>query len=69
MIEWVPSYTSVTLFYNPFISPYPELCRALLQQLNQMKESVQDKPRTVTIPVCYGGEWGLIWTMLPVSMD
>ncbi|WP_339168248.1 5-oxoprolinase subunit PxpB [Paenibacillus sp. FSL R5-0341] len=58
MIEWVPSYTSVTLFYDPFISPYPELCRTLLQQLNQMKESVQDKSRTVTIPVCYGGEWG-----------
>ncbi|WP_339304512.1 5-oxoprolinase subunit PxpB [Paenibacillus sp. FSL R5-0519] len=58
MIEWVPSYTSVTLFYDPFISPYPELCRALLQQLNQMKESVQDKARTVTIPVCYGGECG-----------
>jgi len=58
MIEWVPSYTSVTLFYDPFISSYPALCRTLLQQLNQMKESVQDKPRTVTIPVCYGGEWG-----------
>ncbi|WP_338707635.1 5-oxoprolinase subunit PxpB [Paenibacillus amylolyticus] len=58
MIEWVPSYTSVTLFYDPFISSYPELCRILLQQLNEMKESVQYKPRTVTIPVCYGGEWG-----------
>lgn len=58
MIEWVPSYTSVTVFYDPFISSYPELCRILLQQLNQMKESIQDKPRTVTIPVCYGGEWG-----------
>ncbi|MCP1424381.1 inhibitor of KinA [Paenibacillus xylanexedens] len=58
MIEWVPSYTSVTLFYNPFISSYPQLCKILLQQLNQMKESVQLKPRTVTIPVCYGGEWG-----------
>ncbi|WP_433749944.1 5-oxoprolinase subunit PxpB [Paenibacillus amylolyticus] len=58
MIEWVPSYTSVTVFYDPFISLYPELCRILLQQLNQMKESVQDKSRTVTIPVCYGGEWG-----------
>ncbi|WP_340400254.1 5-oxoprolinase subunit PxpB [Paenibacillus sp. FSL H8-0079] len=58
MIEWVPSYTSVTLFYDPFISSYPELCLILLQQLNQMKESVQNKPRTVTIPVCYGGEWG-----------
>ncbi|MEK4272041.1 5-oxoprolinase subunit PxpB [Paenibacillus sp. FSL R7-0026] len=58
MIEWVPSYTSVTVFYDPFISPYPKLCRTLLQQLNQMKESVQNKPRTVTIPVCYGGEWG-----------
>lgn len=58
MIEWVPSYTSVTLFYDPFISSYHELCKILLQQLNQMKELVQDKPRTVTIPVCYGGEWG-----------
>ncbi|WP_260871180.1 5-oxoprolinase subunit PxpB [Paenibacillus xylanexedens] len=58
MIEWVPSYTSVTLFYDPFISSYPQLCQILLQQLNQMKESVQDKPRTVTIPVCYGGDWG-----------
>ena len=58
MIEWVPSYTSVTVFYDPFISSYPQLCKILLQQLNQMKESVQDKPRTVTIPVCYGGEWG-----------
>lgn len=58
MIEWVPSYTSVTVFYDPFISSYPQLCKILLQQLNQMKESVQYKPRTVTIPVCYGGEWG-----------
>ncbi|OME95533.1 kinase inhibitor [Paenibacillus amylolyticus] len=58
MIEWVTSYTSVTVFYDPFISSYPQLCKILLQQLNQMKESVQDKPRTVTIPVCYGGEWG-----------
>lgn len=58
MIEWVPSYTSVTVFYDPFISSYPQLSKILLQQLNQMKESVQYKPRTVTIPVCYGGEWG-----------
>ncbi|WP_145152059.1 5-oxoprolinase subunit PxpB [Paenibacillus xylanexedens] len=58
MIEWVPSYTSVTVFYDPFISSYPQLCKILLQQLHQMKESVQDKPRTVTIPVCYGGKWG-----------
>lgn len=58
MIEWVPSYTSVTLFYDPFISSYPQLCKILLQQLNQMKGSVQNKFRTVTIPVCYGGEWG-----------
>ncbi|WP_339190102.1 5-oxoprolinase subunit PxpB [Paenibacillus sp. FSL R5-0490] len=58
MVEWVSSYTSVTVFYDPFISSYPQLCKILLQQLNQMKESVQDKPRTVTIPVYYGGEWG-----------
>ncbi|PQP83731.1 kinase inhibitor [Paenibacillus sp. PCH8] len=59
LIEWVPSYASVTLFYDPMISPYHELSQLLLQLLNQMKkESVQNKPGTVTIPVCYGGEWG-----------
>ena len=57
-IEWVPSYTSVTYFMIRSSPLTLELCRILLQQLNQMKESLQYKPRMVTIPVYYGGEWG-----------
>lgn len=89
-VEWVPSYLSVTLFYDPWISSYEETSRFLLQHLNQLhvekrpnelfernmerneanplnpwKESenlqpsrVMYSPRIVTIPVCYGGEFG-----------
>ncbi|WP_440115728.1 5-oxoprolinase subunit PxpB [Paenibacillus sp. QZ-Y1] len=89
IIEWVPSFASVTLFYDPLllldaikpgiqtevdgtelgeksggasiplISPYREVCRMLLHQLNKTEEAKAYKqPRTVIIPVCYGGEQG-----------
>ncbi|MGQ8873774.1 5-oxoprolinase subunit PxpB [Paenibacillus sp. TSA_86.1] len=91
-VEWVPSYLSVTLFYDPLVSFYEEISGFLLQQLNRLNEpkqlkqskqpneriernesnpSIQRKqseslqltggitwPRVVTIPVCYGGEFG-----------
>lgn len=89
-VEWVPSYLSVTLFYDPWISSYEETSRLLLQHLRQLNEKIQPNdlnelnmepnevnpliqwnesktlesiemgiaPRIVTIPVCYGGEFG-----------
>ncbi|WP_434748289.1 5-oxoprolinase subunit PxpB [Paenibacillus amylolyticus] len=85
-VEWVPSYLSVTLFYDPWMSSYEEISSFLLQQLSRLNEpkqpneriernesnpSIQRKrseslqliggitsPRIVTIPVCYGGEFG-----------
>ncbi|MBB6023328.1 inhibitor of KinA [Paenibacillus sp. JGP012] len=35
LVEWVPSYLSVTLFYNPSSLSYEETCRLLLQLLHQ----------------------------------
>ncbi|MFC9711366.1 5-oxoprolinase subunit PxpB [Paenibacillus sp. NPDC056933] len=58
IIEWLPSFASVTLFYDPLISPYHEVCRMLLHELNRMKEATLVQPRTITIPVCYGGKLG-----------
>jgi len=90
VVEWVPSYLSVTLFYDPWISSYEEISRILLQHLRQLNEKLQPNelneldmkpnelnpsnqwsesnasesiemgtpPRIVTIPVCYGGEFG-----------
>ncbi|KOY17679.1 5-oxoprolinase subunit PxpB [Paenibacillus xylanivorans] len=58
VIEWLPSFASVTLFYDPLISPYHEVCRVLLHHLNRMEEAAEDHSRTVIIPVCYGDELG-----------
>nr|WP_154960023.1 5-oxoprolinase subunit PxpB [Paenibacillus xylanexedens] len=65
-VEWVPSYLSVTLFYDPWISSYENTCRLLLQHLRQLNDESKDlksigtgnPPRIVTIPVCYGGKFG-----------
>jgi inhibitor of KinA len=85
-VEWVPSYLSVTLFYDPCVSSYGEISIFLLQQLNRLNELKQPNEliernelnpsnqwgkskglqsaegitsrRVVSIPVCYGGEFG-----------
>jgi inhibitor of KinA len=65
--EAVPAYTTVTLFYDP-----AEVVRAgapaddIIAWLgNRVRERLKDppklaktKPRTVEVPVCYGGDFG-----------
>jgi inhibitor of KinA len=58
VLEWLPSFASVTLFYDPLITPYHEVCKVLIRHLNTMDEAAEDHHRTVIIPVCYGGELG-----------
>lgn len=68
--EVVPSYTSVTLFYDPIqfyqhnetfsVSPYEHLKTIVLDKLTRINgaESAFFPRRTVRIPVCYGGAYG-----------
>lgn len=72
LIEIVPAFTTVTVFYDPFQvllsqmgrvdlkerSPYEIVCSQLREIANELQESVSQKPTTVEIPVCYGGEFG-----------
>lgn len=90
LIEVVPSFASVTLFYDPYLlmeyvssnldstsatkeiggsyrssradasatSPYIYLRDLLLPSLQGLQSVVPKQTRTVTIPVCYGGEFG-----------
>ncbi|WP_128104269.1 5-oxoprolinase subunit PxpB [Paenibacillus sp. DCT19] len=91
LIEAVPSFASVTLFYDPYLlmqhmsssldststtieiggsyehpradtsatSPYIYLRNLLLSSLQELQSAAASKQaRTVTIPVCYGGEFG-----------
>jgi len=64
-IELVPAYTTVTIFYNPWVSsnkgkhnPYKQVTNAILNLLPQLKPAAETTSPTVKIPVCYGGNFG-----------
>ena len=65
--EAVPAYTSVTLFYDPWQvvqagAPETEIISWLTakvrERLKDPPKAAKTKPRTVEIPVCYGGAFG-----------
>jgi inhibitor of KinA len=65
--ELVPAYTTVTVFYDPVQvvqAGAPEggiadwLGAKLRERLKHPPKLEKTKPRTVEIPVCYGGEFG-----------
>ncbi len=66
MIEAVPSFTAVTIYYSPFdvkrkylnLSIYEDVVMQIKQKLQSKKVSRNDPPTIITIPVCYGGEYG-----------
>lgn len=66
MVEYVPGYTSVTVYYDPVAwydpraadMPYERFKALLAGQLVHIRADEQTKPRLVEIPVCYGGAFG-----------
>lgn len=65
MIELVPGFTTVTVFYDPIelsclgqaAQPYEKI-RAVLEKIVVNSYIASGKPEVITIPVCYGGEFG-----------
>lgn len=63
----VPAFASVTVHYDPAhveagddpaASPYTRFVAALAKHLDQIRADALPEPRTVEIPVCYGGALG-----------
>jgi inhibitor of KinA len=58
-LDIVPAFTTVTVIYDPAITGgYEAFQRNLLACLQTIKRSHRRIVTTVTIPVCYGGEYG-----------
>jgi inhibitor of KinA len=56
-VEYVPAFTTITVFYDPLVSDY-ELTASLMQEmLDEIAETEQEEDAAVTveIPVLYGG--------------
>lgn len=69
LIESVPSYNSLTIYYNPVAvnmsnadkeasSPYKKVGAFILSLLDKLGTSEKPEQRLITIPVLYGGEFG-----------
>ncbi|SDE29955.1 5-oxoprolinase subunit PxpB [Sporomusa acidovorans] len=73
MLEYVSAYSSVTVFFNPAqvqefhkqqsdqqpgLLAYQIVAARLAEVLRSLDHSTVTTPRTVEIPVCYGGEYG-----------
>ncbi len=56
--EWVPAYTSVTVFYAPERIDYAAVCRALTRGMADLASAPASRGRLVELPVRYGGADG-----------
>ncbi|ADE69511.1 MULTISPECIES: 5-oxoprolinase subunit PxpB [Priestia] len=71
-VECVPAFTNLTIFYNPlevvaavgkkqkkeFVSPFEVVSSIVQSKLENEQTEKELNHRTVSIPVCYGGEYG-----------
>ena len=58
VIEIVPTYRSLLIVYDPMRTGPSDLEHMLLRLVEKIDESRIPEPKTVEIPVCYGGEFG-----------
>lgn len=58
VIEVVPTYRSLTIYYDPLSLSLAALRREVERLLERLEEIPLPPPRLVTIPTVYGGEYG-----------
>lgn len=58
VIEVVPTYRSLTVYYDPLSLPLADLRREVEALFERLEAIPLPPPRLVTIPVVYGGEYG-----------
>lgn len=58
VVECVPSYTAVTVHYQPHVIRFGDLCRAVDAAIASSGDVAVPEGRLVTLPVIYGGERG-----------
>lgn len=67
LIEFVPAYNNITVYYNPYevhmanpnsLLAYENVSRQIEHLVQQITIGNKQDTRIVEIPVCYGGEFG-----------
>lgn len=58
LIEYVPAYTTVALYYDPLRVDYEDVRDAAQRIAAQRSNATVTVPNVIEIPVCYGSEYG-----------
>ncbi|CAM3883575.1 5-oxoprolinase subunit PxpB [Alkalicoccus chagannorensis] len=58
VIEWVPAYCAVTVFYDPLHWSYEEAAAAMAVWKTEAEDVPLAAPKRWLIPVCYGSGYG-----------
>ncbi len=58
VIEWVPAYNSVTIYYQPIDISFQRITKKLQEMLTNLSIRTTSSVRTVHVPVCYGEKYG-----------
>jgi inhibitor of KinA len=58
MVEFVPAFTAITVYYDPLKTDYEAIRRQLERIVGGSLPETVEGARRVDIPVCYGGELG-----------
>lgn len=58
VVEWVPTYCAVTVYYQPHRICFRELCQQLEAIGKRRVPVTEEDARVVELPVVYGGEYG-----------
>ncbi|KMM36551.1 5-oxoprolinase subunit PxpB [Guptibacillus hwajinpoensis] len=67
IIEWVPAYDSVTVYYDPWVYTYQQLTELLKKKALETEQQQSNSKTIVTVPTLYGGEYGPDLTTLAKS--
>jgi KipI family sensor histidine kinase inhibitor len=59
VVETVPSFRSLLVYYDPHLASFEELCATLEALADQSGTAVLPPPRQVELPCCYDPEFGL----------
>lgn len=58
VIEWIPTYTAVSIYYDPYYISFLQLKEKLLELKGTFSQVTPPSAEVVEIPVCYGEEFG-----------
>jgi inhibitor of KinA len=58
VIEWTPTYTSISVYYNSLVIGYKELCSKLKELQNRAETEQLPPAGEIIVPTCYGGKFG-----------